>query len=72
MTDPSIRFLRAARGHRRSLPEIAAEAQIDLIEAAAILGRGMAAGRLRLHDEDRQDQWVEVIDPQKGAHDAAA
>ncbi|SEN87476.1 hypothetical protein SAMN04489859_102035 [Paracoccus alcaliphilus] len=58
--DASIAFMRAARGQKLGLREIAERAGLTMDEARDILSRGYRAGRLTIHDEDRQNIWIEV------------
>lgn len=61
---PSIRFMRAARGQKLSLPEIAERADLTMHEAREILFRGCQARprRLQVNDKDRQNIWIEVLE----------
>lgn len=58
---PSIAFMRAARGQKLGLRKIAERAGLTMDDAREVLSRGYRAGRLAIHDEVRQNIWIEVL-----------
>lgn len=64
MTSPTQTraFVAAAKQGQLRLREIAQAAGIPETDAWEILARGIRAGRLRVRDEDRTHQWIEVIE----------
>lgn len=54
-------FVRAARGKRLTLREIAEASDLSLEQARDVLTRGVALKRLKVRDEDRLHVWIEVV-----------
>lgn len=62
----SLAFMAAARGGKHTLAEIAVLAGLTMDQAREVLVRGRRAGRIEIHDEDRQQIWIEVLpDPRR-------
>lgn len=62
--EQSIAFIRAARGGKFTTAEIAERAGLTMDQARDCIVRGRQAGRIEIHDSDRQHVWIEIVEPQ--------
>lgn len=58
----SIAFIKAARGGKFTTAEIAERAVLTMDQARDCIVRGRQAGRIEIHDQDRQHVWIEILE----------